>query len=380
METGYEQLSDSQLLAVINAVLDALGTRRFPLPTDRELLDVLAASLHVGARFHAWQTGKAAQVDEAGVSWNEHKTSTTTWLSEAHNLTAKEGHRLIKTGQDYARFPIVGAAASSGAVLPTQADAITSVLRQLPADFPAPTVADAQRMMVGFAADHTSLELRRLTGHLLEVLSPETADQLEAARLERQHAAAMRNRHLEFTNNGHGSIIIRGSLPVTAAEPLIRIVDSYGAAKKRALDDTDPHAEYVTPSMQRADGLLAMIEHHLQQALAPSNGGDRPRIVITLNYADLLAQATAAGIAGNGINGPHGCLVSTGEPIAPSEVRQLLCDADILPVVLGGHSEILDVGQTERLAQGPIRYALEQRDQGCVFPGCDKPPTACHAH
>ncbi|HSN44519.1 MAG TPA: HNH endonuclease signature motif containing protein, partial [Propionibacteriaceae bacterium] len=31
-------------------------------------------------------------------------------------------------------------------------------------------------------------------------------------------------------------------------------------------------------------------------------------------------------------------------------------------------------------AQGPIRYALEQRDRGCVFPGCDKPPTACHAH
>ncbi|HSN44658.1 MAG TPA: DUF222 domain-containing protein, partial [Propionibacteriaceae bacterium] len=298
----------------------------------------------------------------------------------AHNLTPREAHRLIKTGQDLARFPMVGAAASSGAVLPVQADAITTVLRNLPPDFSTTVVADAQTMMVGFAATHTSGELRQLTGHLLEVLSPETADQLEAARLEREHATAMRNRHLEFTDDGHGSIIIRGSLPVTAAEPLIRIVTSYAAAKKRALDEADPHAEYVSSSMQLADGLLAMIDHHLQRALAPSNGGDRPRIVITLNYADLLAQATAAGIAGNGINGPHGCLVSTGEPIAPSEIRQLLCDADILPVVLGGRSEILDVGHTQRHAQGPIRYALEQRDRGCVFPGCDKPPTACHAH
>ncbi|HSN42515.1 MAG TPA: hypothetical protein VLR88_00500, partial [Propionibacteriaceae bacterium] len=66
METGYEQLSDGQLLAVINAALDALNTRRYPIPTDREQLDVLAASLHVGARFHAWQTGKAARIDEAG--------------------------------------------------------------------------------------------------------------------------------------------------------------------------------------------------------------------------------------------------------------------------------------------------------------------------
>ena len=100
METGYEQLSDGQLLAVINAALDALSTRRYPFPTDREDLDVLGASLHVEARLHAWLTRKAARIDEAGAAWNEHKTSTTTWLTEAHNLTSKEAHRLIKTGQD----------------------------------------------------------------------------------------------------------------------------------------------------------------------------------------------------------------------------------------------------------------------------------------
>ena len=75
-----------------------------------------------------------------------------------------------------------------------------------------------------------------------------------------------------------------------------------------------------------------------------------------------------------------GHLVGTGEPIPAGVLRRWLCDADLLPVVLGGASEVLDVGRTQRLATPPIRTALEIRDQGCVFPGCDKPPQACQAH
>jgi len=40
--------------------------------------------------------------------------------------------------------------------------------------------------------------------------------------------------------------------------------------------------------MRRTDGLLAMAAAHTRQAVAPTHGGDRPRIVITLS-ADKLA-------------------------------------------------------------------------------------------
>ena len=375
METRCEQLTDGQLLATLDAVLDALTDDRFRCPTDREHLDTLVASLRVNARLHAWQTSLAARVEASEAAWREHGTSTTTWLAESQNMTQQEARRLIKSGQDLDRFPIVRAAAASGQVLPSQTDAITTVLRALPVDFPTTTVIQAQELLVGFAATHNSVELRRLTGHLLEVLAPETADALEAERLERELAEANRKRFLDFRADGRGSILFRGSLPVVDAEPLIRIVDAYTAAQKRALDDLDPHAEYVSPSMRRADGLLAMVTQHSRHGSAPVNGGDRPRITITLDYASLLARAIAAGIAG-----PGGCLVSTGEPIAPSEIRHLLCDADLLPIVLGGASEILDVGRAERLVTAPIRAALEQRDRGCIFPGCDTPPVGCHAH
>ena len=375
METRCEQLTDSQLLATLDAVLDALTDDRFRCPTDREQLDTLVASLRVDARLHAWQTGLAARVETSEAAWREHGTSTTTWLAESQNLTQKEARRLIKGGQDLDRFPIIAAAARDGHVLPTQMDAITTVLRHLPVDFPAQTMAEAQELMVGFAATHNSVELRRLTRHLLDVLAPDTADQLEAERLERELAEANRHRFLDFRADGHGPVLFRGSLPVMDAEPFIRIIDAYAAAQKRALDALDPHADYVSPSMRRADGLLAMIHEHARHGSAPLHGGDRPRITITLNYNTLLAHAHTAGLVD-----PRGCLTTTGEPITPGQLRQLLCDADLLPVVLGGPSDILDVGRTQRLVTPPIRAALEQRDAGCVFPGCDTPPVGCHAH
>jgi hypothetical protein len=47
-------------------------------------------------------------------------------------------------------------------------------------------------------------------------------------------------------------------------------------------------------------------------------------------------------------------------------VRRLACDADILPVVLGTNSQILDVGRTHRLVTLALRLALVVRDHGCA--------------
>jgi hypothetical protein len=61
-------------------------------------------------------------------------------------------------------------------------------------------------------------------------------------------------------------------------------------------------------------------------------------------------------------------------------VRRLACDAEILPVVLGTKSEILDVGRSHRLVTPPTWQALVIRDEHCTFPTCRRPPLMCHAH
>ncbi|MGC3955139.1 MAG: DUF222 domain-containing protein [Propionicimonas sp.] len=234
------QLDASGLLAVIDCAVTQLSDPRHQLAPDHEQLDLLCAALQKHARLDAWLHQTAARLEAREAAWNEHGTSTATWLADVANLTRREAAALIGSGHEQVRFPIVGDAAFAGQVLPTQATAITHVLDQLPPEFPTETVDQAQELMVGFAASHNSTELRRLTGRLIEVLSPETAEALEASRLEREERQARRSRHLVFTPDHHGSVLIKGSLPVMAAEPLIRIVEAYAAAEKRALDGLIP--------------------------------------------------------------------------------------------------------------------------------------------
>ena len=174
--------------------------------------------------------------------------------------------------------------------------------------------------------------------------------------------------HLVFTYDHRGQVGFHGSLPVGEAQPFIHLIDAYLAAATHGIDRLDPQAEYVTPAMRRADALLAMVNRHSQEALTPSPGGDRPRIVLTMSYDKLLKQCVDAG------------LVGPGEKIAAAGARRLLCDADLLPAVLGGPSQLLDVGRTRRLVTPGIRAALELRDGGCVFPGCNTAPRDCDAH
>ena len=72
--------------------------------------------------------------------------------------------------------------------------------------------------------------------------------------------------------------------------------------------------------------------------------------------------------------------LDTGERVCAATARRLACDAQILPVLLGGTGQVLDVGQARRLFTGALRRALVARDHGCAFPGCDRPPRWCDGH
>jgi hypothetical protein len=368
MAQGLDERTGSDQLTGVRAALDALCDGPTGLLVGGDQLAQLKEGLALEAQLHTWLALQAARIDAAEIAWQEHGTSTATWLADAVNLTRREAGRLIAAGQGLLRFPLVAHAAATGDVLPGQAEAITAVLADLPDDFPADTVGEAQVMLVGFAGSHNSVELRRLTSYLVEILDPATAEAREAARLDREHRLAERNRHLTFSYDHHGSVLFKGSLPVAEAEPFIQIIDAYAAAAKRGLERLDPHTEHVTPAMRRADALLAMVNHHAQESLAPNHGGDRPRIVITLRYDQLLASCERAG------------LLSTGDRIDAGTARRLLCDADLMPAILGGPSEILDVGRSQRLVTPAIRAALELRDGGCVFPDCATPARDCDAH
>ena len=48
--------------------------------------------------------------------------------------------------------------------------------------------------------------------------------------------------------------------------------------------------------------------------------------------------------------------------------------------MLGGPSQILDLGRSTRVWNRAQRRAAALRDRGCTAPGCDRPPAACQLH
>jgi hypothetical protein len=49
-------------------------------------------------------------------------------------------------------------------------------------------------------------------------------------------------------------------------------------------------------------------------------------------------------------------------------------------MVLGGSGEVLDLGRAARLFTPAQKLALVERDGGCAWPGCHRPPSHTQAH
>jgi hypothetical protein len=68
------------------------------------------------------------------------------------------------------------------------------------------------------------------------------------------------------------------------------------------------------------------------------------------------------------------------QPITAGEARRLACTAGIVPAVLGGRSEVLDLGRARRLFSPPQRKALALRHPTCQAKGCRVPAAWTEAH
>jgi hypothetical protein len=69
-----------------------------------------------------------------------------------------------------------------------------------------------------------------------------------------------------------------------------------------------------------------------------------------------------------------------GDTLHPTALRLLCCDAGVVPIVLNGAGQPLDVGQSRRTIPDGLRRAVVARDRGCAHPGCDRPPSWCQIH
>jgi len=127
--------------------------------------------------------------------------------------------------------------------------------------------------------------------------------------------------------------------------------------------------DHRSPAQRRADALVEVCQHTLTHGDIPTVGGHRPTVNITLSLQSLRKEPGT----------PGGELDWAGD-ITAEAARRLSCDANIRRIILGPHSQPLNVGRTKRVVTPAQRTALAARDRGCTWPGCSRPPWWTDAH
>jgi hypothetical protein len=352
------------VFAAIEGLLDGLDVSTVARGSR---LACAALARRLSSRLQAVAGLLLAEADATKEGARDAGTPTTTLLTVAEGLSRREAAAALHQAQELREHAVVGRAAASGRISIGQARAIHTVLNGLDG------LDDAQRghaeaYLLTLAEQLDSDRLAKAGPQVLAEVAPERADERLERRLEREAAVARRSRSLVFGSEA-GSVTFRGSLPKVDGENLIRLIEAHAeSARRHGLDQADPLSAMPSAAQRRADALVALVAAHQAAALAPSLGGDRPRLVVTLDFERLRAGAVGAGLIGDR------------DPVDAGTLRRLCCDGDLLPMVLGSASEPLDVGQQVRLVTPAMRAALALRDGGCVFPGCSVRPELCEAH
>jgi Domain of unknown function (DUF222) len=133
--------------------------------------------------------------------------------------------------------------------------------------------------------------------------------------------------------------------------------DGSGSPFPRMDDVPDPR----TLAQIGADAIVDLARH--------TNGCSNTHIP-TPSVTIVVRMTLESLLTGLGVASIEGC----GQPISATTARLLAADAHLIPAVLGGNGEILDLGRSRRLFTRAQRLALTERDGGCAFPTCDRPP------
>jgi hypothetical protein len=303
-----------------------------------------------------------AHADRVDVGGSVGATAPANWLAHQTRITGAAAHRAkrLATSLDESH-PAVDEALATATINTEQAQVIVDAVDDLPDTIAADVVADAEAFLLREAADHDAKSLRVLGRRLLEVLDPAAAEEEEARRLENEEAEARAKASFTMSDDGHGKVHGRFSLPSLHGTMLRKALLALAAPAR------NPDRPENTPT-RHAMGLALMeyLETRGEDTL-PSAGGVSATVVVTMTLDSLMGGLAAAGLC-------------DGSKISAGEARRLACRAGVIPVVLGGKSQPLDIGRKARFHTKTQRIALGLRDGGCTAVGCDRPPSMCHAH
>ena len=218
----------------------------------------------------------------------------------------------------------------------------------------------AESALVTHCVGVTVAEAQALAVHTRDLL-----DQDGAAPRDEIHRA---RRSLTITRTSDGSTRLVWVMPPLTAGLVNAGIDAIVGEELRAARDDSAIADSDTRTLpqRRADAAERIFRHAV--TCTAREGLPVATMVVRVSLADLRSGRGIASIDG------------VTEPISAAAARLLAADAGVIPAVLGGRSEILDMGRAQRLFSRSQRLALIERDDGCAWAGCSMPPAYSEAH
>ena len=370
------------LAGALESLLDSgRGAAAWTL-TPAELQVLLPRLTRLKSRLGELELRVLREADRLSVGDDVGATNTPAWWAHVTGQRVPVANGLTKLAAtlDDDAHQTTREALAAGQIQVEQARVVLDAVEALPAELGRELLAHAETHLVGLADldGPTRFEPKalRIAGRkILEVVAPDIAEAHEAAVLEAEEREAASNAVLTMRPDGHSSMLGRFKIPVLHGEILAKHLDAIAAPRhQRAIAEPDETttgtAARVAKPLRWGQALMEYLETR-DATGTPKAGGVAATVVVTMTMENLV---------GNSVGSELPATLDTGELISASAARRLACEAGMIPAVLGGRSQPLDLGRKARFHTEPQRIALMLRDGGCAAVGCDWPPGMCHVH
>lgn len=263
-----------------------------------------------------------------------------------------------------AAHPLVAEALRAGRLALGAADRIVRTLDTAAAHSTPEQIERFERTLVAMAPGMSTRDLRLACRRVIDLVDPDGIEPTEDE-LRRRSALTIHEQDDGLTRivallAPEAAAFVRTALDARTAPR--RMPTFLADAPDGSLAAAD--GEDRRPLAQRRADALAGIARDALTIDTGSVAGAPVTVLVSMTLEQLRGEGGAAQ------------LIGVDQPIGAGTARRMAAGAEIIPIVLGGESEILDQGDGCRLATPAQRRALAFRDRGCVW-GCGAPPGWC---
>jgi hypothetical protein len=251
-------------------------------------------------------------------------------------------------------LPVVAKVQAAGEISVEHVAVIARVVRAMPDDVTVEALSIAEQQLVDVALQARPSEVAKLGQHVLAWLDPDGAGEREAVQAKR--------RDLALIPRPDGMSVLRGVLTPECAALLSAVLTARSAPSPADDGQRDPrsHGQRMHDALEDLAGTVVR-RNELTVSGAPVT------VVITITEDQYLSG--------------HGVVhTSLGQSLTVDQALRLADEAVLVGLLQKASGEVVKLGRAKRVASRSQSLALIARDQGCSFPGCDKPPEMCQRH